>query len=163
METLNQYLHWLSQVEMWSQASKLLDKAQPRLNSMNNKEQSLFYHHRARISGVLGNTKNTDQFYTQALEKDPVNGDALLDYAKFCTEQKQHVKAELLYIRAESIQSKEKQALLGRAQLYLDMQDYESALIHLKNAYSKFSELYDLKDNIASVQNIIRSRQQSKE
>lgn len=162
METLNQYLHWLSQVEMWSQASKLLDKAQLQLNSMNNQDQSLFYHHRARVSNKLGNPKNTDQFFSTALDKNPANGDALLDYAQFCTEQQQHVKAELLYVRAESIESTEKQALLGKAQLYLNMQDYESALIHLKNAYNKFPELYDIKDNIESVQNIIRSRQQAK-
>jgi tetratricopeptide (TPR) repeat protein len=163
METLNQYLHWLGQVEMWSQADRLLDKAQQQLATMNDRDQSMFYHHRARVSKALNNFNNADQFFSKSLDKNPVNGDALLDYAQFCGEQKQHVKAELLYTRAESIKSKEKQALLGKAQLYLDMQDYESALTHLKSAYNKFPELYDLKDNIDSIQNIIRSRQQSKE
>ena len=163
MNTLNQYLHWLSQVEMWSQANKLLEKAHLQLNTMNDQEQSMFYHHRARVSNAMGNTANTDKFFATALEKNPVNGDVLLDYAQFCAEQKQQVKAELLYIRAESIDSKEKQALLGRAQLYLNMHDYESALIHMQNAYNKFPELYDLKDNIESIQNIIRSRKQSGE
>lgn len=163
MDILNQYLHWLTQVNMWNQASQLLEKAQPQLASMNDRDQSLFFLHRARISKEMGNPKNTDQFFTRALEKNPVNGEALLDYALFCAEQKEYVKAELLYVRAESIKSKEKQALLGRAQLYLNMQDYESALIHLKNAYTKFPELYDLKDNIESIENIIRSQKQTRE
>jgi hypothetical protein len=71
------------------------------------------------------------------------------------------VEAELLYVRAEAVNGVEKKALLGRSQLYIDMQDYPSALKYLNISYQKFPDMAELKNNIEIIENIIRARKSS--
>lgn len=161
IETLNEYLTWLDQAKMWQQASTLLDSITPRLKSMTDAEQSLIYMHRAKLSSKQNKFHDADKNYLIALEKNPSNGNALLNYALFSSEQKNHVEAELLYIRAEAIVGIEKQALLGRAQLYINMQDYPAALMQLKSALRRYPELNDLTDQIKAIESIIQMKKSS--
>ncbi len=66
--------------------------------------------------------------------------------------------AEMLYSRAEVIPAKAKQALLGKAQLYLDKQDHQSALSVLQSAYSRFPDLHYLPEQIDIIKSIIRTK-----
>lgn len=158
MATLHEYLNWMAQAKMWSHAEALLASAQTRVAEMSVMDQSLYYLHRGRVSVALEKDAQAQEAFEKSLELNPSNGQALLSYADFNAKHERLVKAELLYIRAEAIESSEKEALLGRSQLYIDMQDYAAALIHLKNAYNKFPELFDLLDNIHIIENIIRAQ-----
>jgi len=154
--TLNEYLTWLDQVEMWQEASDLLKKIEPKIKGLSAKEQSMLFVQTANINSNRNKLNIAEDYYKRALDSDPSNGDALLKYALFLSEKKAHIQAELLYIRAESIPEFEKQALLGKAQLYLNMQNHASALVQLQKAYSRYPELAALSEQINVIKNIIR-------
>lgn len=158
MDLLNEYLTWLNQVDMWQQAAKLLDGLESKVQSMTASKQSIFYHHKAKIALKKKQATQVDKYYTLALEKDPTNGDALIAYALYLADKKDYIKAELLYSRAAVIPENIKQALLGKAQLYLNMQNHSSALKTLQNTYRRFPELHYLPEQIDIIQNIIRTK-----
>ncbi|HMW73859.1 MAG TPA: hypothetical protein PKD17_18675, partial [Cellvibrionaceae bacterium] len=62
-------------------------------------------------------------------------------------------------VRAEAIPNSEKRAQLGRAQLYIDMQDYKAALNQLRAVYQKNPDAFEVKDNIEVIENIIRTNE----
>jgi len=154
--TLNEYLTWLDQVEMWQEASQLLKKIEPKVKDLPEKEQSVLFVQTANINNKRKQLSVAERYYKKALDADPTNGDALLSYALFSSDKKAHIQAELLYIRAEAIPEFEKQALLGKAQLYLNMQNHEAALVQLQKAYAKYSDMAVLNDQIKVIKNIIR-------
>ncbi len=158
MKMLNTYLSWLHQVEMYRDINAVLESVEPRVNDLNAEEKSLFYFHRGQALSANGQIQSADTAFQQALEHDPANGRALLVYAAFLKEQKQYAKSELLFMRAEGIDDVAKNALLGKAQLYIDMLDYRAALEALRQAYARYPELVALKDNIAVVESIIRAK-----
>jgi tetratricopeptide (TPR) repeat protein len=154
--TLNEYLTWLDQVEMWQEASSLLTKIAPKIKDLNASDQSLLFVQTANINNRRQRFKIAERYYKKALDMNPSNGNALLKYALFSNEQNAYIKSELLYIRAESLPEFEKQALLGKAQLYLNMQNHENALIQLQKAHAKYPELSALAQQIQAIKNIIR-------
>lgn len=159
MATVSEYLGWMGQVGMWGEAQQMLDDMQPAVAKMNSSEQSLYYFHAASVADARKNRARADRDFQLALEKNPVNSQALLAYAGFLQQRGDSVRAELLYIRAEDLPESEKKALLGRAQLYLDQKDYKSGLIYLRSAYQKYPELTELRENITAVESILRARQ----
>jgi len=161
MVLLNEYLTWLNQVEMWQQAGKLLDSVEAKVSTMKTVEQSVFYSHKAKVEIKKGQNKRAERYYQLALENDPTNGDALLDYALYSSANKDYIKAELLYSRAVVLPKMMKQALLGKAQLYLNMQDHKSALQVMQKVYSRFPDLHYLPEQIEIIKNIIRTQVKS--
>lgn len=159
--SVNEYLQWLIQLDMWEQAERLMSDSMQRVVQMDGDEQSRFYMHRAMIEAHKGKHGEADRYFAESLEKNPANGDALLSYARFCNERENHVKAELLYMRAESIPGLEKEAMLERSQVYVDMQDYSSALKHMRLTYQKFPDTPGLRENIETVENIVRTRKET--
>ncbi|MDN4503650.1 tetratricopeptide repeat protein [Alteromonadaceae bacterium BrNp21-10] len=160
MPVLNEYLMWLGQINMWTQADELLDDVAPQLTTMSTADQCLFYAHKARIQQVQNNPKQAEHFYNLALDKNPADGETLLSFADFSAAQKQYVQSELLYVRAEATKETEKQAILGRIQLYINLKDFPSALTQLKRALLKYPELFELKEKIDTIENIVRAQTQ---
>ncbi|MFT7560828.1 MAG: tetratricopeptide (TPR) repeat protein [Flavobacteriales bacterium] len=161
MSVLSQYLSWMEQAKMWCKAKKLLSNAETKVSTLSRQDQSIYYYHAARISENSKNISKAELSFDKSIELNPLNGKALIAYAKHNKENKNHTKSELLYIRAEAISEYEKPAMLGRIQLYLEMQDYQSALTHLINAVTKYPDLIHLKNNIDVVENIIRTKKQT--
>lgn len=158
MATINEYIRWLNQFGMWDKSDQLLERAAKNIGKMNSDDRSQYYLQQANIDARKKSHSAAKNNFRKALDNNPSNAEALLAYAHFATEQGDFVEAELLYIRAEAIPGFEKQALLGRSQLYIDMQDYASALMQLKNTYQKFPDMIELKDNIEIIENIIRAK-----
>lgn len=158
MKVLNEYLSWLHQAEMHKEISTVLTSVQPRVNELNAEDKGLFYFHQGQALSADGQVQAADRAYQQALEQDPANGRALLVYAAFLQKQERYAKAEMLFMRAEGMQDFTKNALLGKAQLYIDMLDYRAALEALRQAYARYPELVGLKDNIEVIESIIRAR-----
>jgi tetratricopeptide (TPR) repeat protein len=159
MVLLNEYLTWLNQAGMWHQAGELLDNLAIKVEAMQGNEQSVFYAHKAKVAIKKKQPIKVVNYFNTALEKDPTNGDALIDYAIYAVANKDYIKAEVLYTRAAVIPKNMKQALLGKAQLSINNQDYRSALEELQKAYSRFPELNYLPEQINIIKNIIRTKQ----
>jgi Tfp pilus assembly protein PilF len=159
MVLLNEYLIWLNQAGMWHQAGELLDNLAIKVETMQGNEQSVFYAHKAKVAIKKKQQIKVVNYFNTALEKDPTNGDALIDYATYAVANKDYIKAEVLYTRAAVIPKNMKQALLGKAQLFINNQDYRSALKELQKVYSRFPELNYLPEQINIIKNIIRTKQ----
>ncbi len=157
MTLLNEYLTWLDQVDMWQQADKLLNNLEAKISTMQATKQSVFYMHKAKISIKEKKREQAERYFQLSLEKDATNGDALINYAMYSASHNDYVKAELLYSRASVIPEKMKQALLGKAQLYLDMRNHKSALQELQKAYSRYPDLHYLPEQIEIIKSIIRT------
>lgn len=156
---IDEYFRWLSQLGMWDKAGQLLSSVEKDVAQMSSDNRSQYYLRRAEIEAHKKNFSTAKGYYQQSLTHNPSNSNALLSYADFSATRGEFVDAELLYIRAEAIPGGEKRALLGRSQLYIEMQDYASALKQLKTTYQKFPEMVELRDNIEIIENIVRARE----
>jgi tetratricopeptide (TPR) repeat protein len=125
---------------------------------MSAKDQSVYFNHKATFAQKDNKYEKTVEYYKKSLEKDPTNGEALINFAMYSVDRESYVMAEILYSRAEAIPTKAKQALLGKAQLYLDKQDHQSALSVLQNTYSRFPNLHYLTEQINIIKSIIRTK-----
>ncbi|MBU2893036.1 tetratricopeptide repeat protein [Colwellia sp. D2M02] len=157
MVMLNEYLIWLKQARMWQQADKLLVNLADKVNKMSVNEQSIYFNHKATIANQNKQYQKAKNYYQTALEKNPTNGDALINFAFFSVEREDFIIAELLFNRAEVLPAKAKQALLGKAQLYLDKQEHQAALSVLQKAYGRFPDLHYLPEQMQIIKSIIRT------
>lgn len=71
-------------------------------------------------------------------------------------------RAELLFSRAQALTDFEMQALRGKARVYIDMLDHQSALITLQQAFRKKPFESDLKDNIIILEDILKAKEAEK-
>jgi transcription elongation factor GreA-like protein len=62
-------------------------------------------------------------------------------------------------LRAEALPQYEKKAMIGRAQMFIDSQNYNSAVSVLRDVYKKYPDMSDLQDTITILENIIRNRE----
>ncbi|QBG35678.1 tetratricopeptide repeat protein [Litorilituus sediminis] len=158
IKLLNEYLVWLEQVDMYQQADKLLAGVEAKVKALPLAEQSVFYSHKANIAAKQKNKQTALRYYKLALEQDANNGDALIRFAQFALAQKDYINAEIYYTRASVLPKFAKQALLGKAQMYIDMLDYKSAISELQKAYGRYPELHYLPEQMDILKNIIRSK-----
>jgi tetratricopeptide (TPR) repeat protein len=158
MKMLNEYLIWLKQANMWQQAGQLLANLESNVGGMSAKDQSVYFNHKATFAQKDNKYDKTVEYYQKSLEKDPTNGEALINFAMYSVDRESYVIAEILYSRAEAIPTKAKQALLGKAQLYLNKQDHQSALSVLQNTHSRFPDLHYLPEQINIIKSIIRTK-----
>ncbi|HMU66861.1 MAG TPA: tetratricopeptide repeat protein, partial [Cellvibrionaceae bacterium] len=159
MASIREYYYWLSQLGLWAKAETMLELAGKNMQRLKRDEQSQYYLLAAQLKAHQTQVAEAGRLFRQALELDPTNSEALLAFAGFAVKQKNYTDAELLYVRAEAIPNSEKRAQLGRAQLYIDMQDYKAALNQLRAVYQKNPDAFEVKDNIEVIENIIRTNE----
>jgi tetratricopeptide (TPR) repeat protein len=159
MTSIQEYYLWLSQLGLWEKAENMLDMTSKNMQRLKRDEQSQFNLLSAKLKAHQGQIAVAERLFRQALDLNPTNSDALLAFAEFASRQKNYTDAELLYVRAEAIPSAEKKAQLGRAQLYIEMQDYKAALNQLRTVYQKNPDAFDVKDNIEIIESIIRTNE----
>ncbi|HEY6527226.1 MAG TPA: tetratricopeptide repeat protein [Cellvibrionaceae bacterium] len=157
MGSIREYYFWLSQFGLWEKAEYMLDITGKNIQRLKRNEQSQFYLLSAQLKSHQGQISVAERLFHQALESDATNTEALLAFAAFFVKQKNYTDAELLYIRAEASPNDQKKAQLGRAQLYIEMQDYKAALNQLRAVLQKNPDAFDVKDNIEIIENIIRT------
>lgn len=155
---INEYFTWLIRQNMWDKADQMLKIVARSVDRLSADEQSQYHVEVAQVAAYKRDDKKAEGAFRQALDLNPANGNALVAYANFLSQQKKYVEAELIYMRAEAVSGAEKQALLGRAQLYIHMQDYTAALTQLRAVLQKFPEMTHLKDNIETLENILKTQ-----
>ncbi|TPH18605.1 tetratricopeptide repeat protein [Litorilituus lipolyticus] len=161
MQLLNEYLTWLEQVDMWQQADTLLSGVESKVKALPKAKQSIFYRHKATIAVKKKDIKAAQGYFRLALEQNANNGDALLSFAQLSMAEKDYINAEIYYTRASVLPEFAKQALLGKAQMYIDMLDYKSAISELQKAYGRYPELHYLPEQMEILKNILRTKQKT--
>ncbi|NQZ23500.1 MAG: tetratricopeptide repeat protein [Colwellia sp.] len=163
MNSFNKLLPWLLKEEQWSHAEKLItamnlnvDVKKSSQYTSDDKSRLLHY------QGVLAESKNNklraESFFKKAIQLDPSNGDSLISLARVSTELNNVAHAELLYQRAERFDEVKLSAMLGRAQIYIDQQQYEQALQLLRQTRKAFPQRHDLDVNIHTLASIVNNK-----
>lgn len=163
LTSLNTYLTWLSQRGLWQQSKTILASLENKLSSFDEQTKSVIYLHKALLNSETANLNAADSAFKLALDANPNHGQALVAYADFLIDRKSFTQAETLYLRAEALSDWQKQAMLSRAQLYVDIQKYDAALTVLKSVTSRFPETRGISEQIALLENIIVTKKQQAE
>ncbi|TMO67802.1 tetratricopeptide repeat protein [Pseudoalteromonas aurantia] len=155
LKSLHAYLSWLNQREMWSDVEDVLLELTKNTNEYNNAKQSVIYLYTAELKRNQNQPKLAKTHYKNAINKDPNNGHALLSYANFLVTEKSFIEAETFYLRAEALEKTQRHAMLGRAQMYVDIQNYQAALSILQNVFNRFPNTQGIEDQIEILRNVI--------
>jgi predicted Zn-dependent protease len=153
------YVSWLVLAARYDQAEKLLNLYSSKVRTLSMDDQAAYYLQAARIAQHKQQYENANSYYKNSLEKNPVSGDALIGYAEFLLSRKDYVQSELYFLRAEALPDFEKKSMLGRAQMFIESQNYSSAISVLRGVYKKYPEMSELQETIATLENILRNQE----
>jgi tetratricopeptide (TPR) repeat protein len=159
----------LDQIIPWLLSQSLADKSQQKYAaSLLNATDSLPNEGRfeARLNmyrGQLAMQQNENDkakhYLRQAIQQEPLLGDALIALAKVYQKQDQSRQAEQYFVRASAIPEVRLQALLANAQLQIDMGSYPQALDLLLQALAVEPNRRDIQQNVRELQKIVRQEQ----
>ncbi len=155
VDQIQRVVQWLAREAQWSQVERLLTAVKPHLAELGAGQRSQYHLSRGQLALARGEKKTARGAYDAAVKADPANGQALLASAALMAEQKRYVQAELLYVRAQAIDSVREAAMLNLAQLYIDRQDYPAALELLRTAHRDYPQNHGLAKNIDTLVSII--------
>lgn len=115
--------------------------------------------YRGQLALQQNHTDNAKRYLTQAIEQEPLLGDALLALAKVYQKQNLSQQAELYFVRASAIPQVKLQALLANAQLQIEQSNYPQALELLQQAVRVEPNRRDLQHNVRELQKIVMQGQ----
>lgn len=160
LASLNTYLTWLSQRGLNSQSQHIIDTLETKFATFDNKTKSVILLHRAKISQENQQLESAKKDFQQALNFNPNHGEMLIAYADFLASQKQFTQAETLLLRAEALDKTQKQAMLSRAQMYVDLQNFAAALSVLKSVATRYPSTQGIRQQIDILENILITKAQ---
>jgi tetratricopeptide (TPR) repeat protein len=149
---VDQALGWLANENEWDRFRELLgsiDRA-----SLGGVEQSRLLTRRAALAVRDGNSRAASTALQEALELDPANADALLALGQFHRAARDYGRAELVLRRASDYAAVRDDALVARAEVAIDQEQFDSALMLLRNVVDGSPARADLKRNIDLLQNL---------
>src|SRR5690606_22214405 len=114
--------------------------------------------YRAQLNIAEGENKQARRKLERAIEADPSNGDALLTLATVLRDANRSERALLYFVRAEALPLYKERALLGRAQLEINRQNYTEALRLLRQVAQANPSRRDVLANIESLENLVRNQ-----
>jgi tetratricopeptide (TPR) repeat protein len=115
--------------------------------------------YRGQLALQQNHTDNAKRYLMQAIEQEPLLGDALLALAKVYQKLNLSQQAELYFVRASAIPQVKLQALLANAQLQIEQSNYPQALELLQQAVRVEPNRRDLQHNVRELQKIVRQSQ----
>lgn len=163
LDSLNEYLAWLGQRGLWQQSKKIIASLDNKISTFNDEKQSIIYLHKAILNRELSRPEQAEQDFKLSLKVNPNHAKALLEYADFLIARKHFTHAETLFLRAEAIPLSTKPALLGRAQLYVDLQNYQAALKIMKRVADRFPDTSGIDKQISLLENILLTQEQQRD
>ena len=93
-------------------------------------------------------TKKITQLYEQAIKLAPTNGKALIALAEHYQKNNDYTQAQMLFIRAASLEGFAERAFIGHAQVYIEQKNYDQAAALLRKALKLNPSRQDLVQNI---------------
>lgn len=117
-------------------------------------EQSRLLTRRAALAVHDGNRRGASSALQEALELDPANADALLALGQLHRTDRDYARAELVLRRASDYLAVREDALVARAEVAIDQEDFDGALTLLRDVVGTNSARADLKRNIDLLQDL---------
>lgn len=147
---------WLLAKQDWRQLAQLLKNTEPYSKRFTPAIRSSFAVFKARLYSNDGKLRAAKKALEHAVKLAPDNGEALLSMAVLLQQRGQFERADMYYLRAQSVQEFAQRARLGRAQLAIEQTDYALAMQLLQEVVRINPERYDLQSNIRSLQQLLR-------
>jgi tetratricopeptide (TPR) repeat protein len=155
---LDRALDWLEQANRWDDFRALLasiDRA-----TLGGAEQSRLSTRRASLALRDGNRRAASTALQEALTADPSNAEALLALGRLYRTERDFGRADLLLQRAGAYAATREPALLGRAALAIEQDDFDGALTLLRGVAAANPARADLRRSIDSLENVLLLRTQ---
>ncbi|MEJ2670548.1 MAG: tetratricopeptide repeat protein, partial [Gammaproteobacteria bacterium] len=124
IDVVDQIAAWLVFQEEWQSLNQLLRALDRTQTSYPSNYASRFAFYRAQVALANQKSQSARKYLLQAINSDASNGEALLALAKLWREQNRSEQAVMYYLRAEALPIFKERALLGRAQVEIDRQNY---------------------------------------
>lgn len=157
IKLINQISAWLEADNRWTELNKLL-ATYDATSKVPNDQQSDYQLLKARVARGLNDHNKAARHYTAAIDADPTNVVALISAADYHYSQAEYIDAETLYTRAQAFEKTKKDALMGRARIYLALKDFPSALDVLREARAEYPDMPELSRNIAILESTINAQ-----
>ena len=122
-------------------------------------EQAKLNLYRGQLALQQNELDKAKRYLTQAIDQEPLSGEALLALAKVYQQQNLNQQAELYLVRASAIVAVKLQALLANAQLQIEQNNYPQALELLQQAALLEPNRGDIQQNVGALQKIVRQGQ----
>jgi tetratricopeptide (TPR) repeat protein len=155
---LDRALGWLENANEWEDFRRLLasvDRA-----ALGGAEQSRLFTRRASLALRDGNRRAASTALQEALTADPSNAEALLALGRLYRTEGDLERADLLLQRAGAYAGTRDSALLDRAALAIEQDDFEGALTLLRDVVAANPAHGDLQRSIGSLENVLLLRTQ---
>jgi tetratricopeptide (TPR) repeat protein len=158
IESLSQIAGWFAYQEDWEKLNKLIVAYRDFDKNIPDSYRAQFEVYQAQIALAKHRLKTAAAHFEAALSINPNSGEALLGAAEILRAQKRENKAVMYYVRAQALASFKERALLGRAQLEIDRQNYREALRALREVNTMTPGRGDILANIRSLENLVRNQ-----
>ncbi|MDO6567712.1 hypothetical protein Q4561_11640 [Alteromonas sp. 1_MG-2023] len=156
-EAIDQICQWLAFNQRWQPLEQILEALAPYRKHTSSYFTSRFDVYRSKLALQKGNSKAAEKSLISSIKADPTNGEALITLAKLMHSKKRSVQAIQYYTRAQALDTFKERALLGRAQLEIDRQQYVEALGLLRQVIQLNPARQDVLANIQSLSNLVRN------
>ena len=148
---------WLVASQDWQNLSKLTDAMVKHQASFSADDKAALDVMKANVAIAANNSGKAQDYLVSAIKAAPANGDALLALAGLLRKQKKDERAKMYYLRAEALPEFKERAMLGRAQVAINQDQYGDALQLLREVYKGNPGRSDLLSNIQSLENLLKN------
>ncbi len=141
----------LTRTANYDQASQMIAKSRRILGSaLSNAEELQLLNFEAKIARANGDDEAAVALLSQIVERDALNGDAIIELANYYAETGDMARAITRYQQAEQIEAFERQALVAHAQARVRNGEYREAVPLLRRALQirSDSNLADYTDRV---------------
>ncbi|VUD41899.1 Beta-barrel assembly-enhancing protease [Thalassocella blandensis] len=149
-------MSWLAEERQWALLESLIKACNKKKQQIPSRYQARFNTYQAQLALHKGNIQQAQSLLKNTIQLEPSMGDALMALAKVYHQQKQYAQANNYYIRAEALDDFQETALLARAQLEIDRQEYQEALQLLRKVMQINPARHDVASNIRTLENVVR-------
>lgn len=155
IDNIKHYLFWLNKANRFEDSESLIASS---INSDNitQADQSVLLTYQADIHVANNNKPKAINAFEKAIELNENNNIALLKYAQYLLKNKEYYRTEALFIRAQAFEETHLNALLGRAQLYINTEDMQSAYSLLIDIDNKYPNTHGIKAQIDTLESIVK-------
>jgi tetratricopeptide (TPR) repeat protein len=149
---VDQALGWLANENEWDRYRELvgsIDRA-----ALGRVEQSRLLTRRASLAARDGSRRAASTALQDALDLDPANAEALMALGQIYRTDRDYGRADLLFRRASDYGAVRETALVARAEVASEQQDYDVALAFLRELVATNPARTDLRRNVDVLENL---------
>lgn len=159
IDAIKEYLYWLNKAKLFNDSERILTKylSKPEVSKLDKSALALY---RAAIYADKDQYEKATVYFDEAINFDPNNAQAMMQYGHFLLKQKRYIKAETLFLRAQAFEETMLPAMLGRAQIYINTNDMKSAHTLLIDINHKYPDTPGIKAQIDVIDTLVRADNQ---